>query len=51
MRAYIAHLMPAILDGTANPGRIFDRSVNLDAVPVAKRDRSNREALTIMIAL
>ncbi|MBG6059688.1 threonine dehydrogenase-like Zn-dependent dehydrogenase [Cryobacterium sp. MP_M5] len=51
VRAYIEQLMPAILDGTVNPGKVFDRTVNLDAVPDAYRAMDNREALKVMIAL
>jgi hypothetical protein len=29
--------MPAILDGTDNPGKVFDRTVTLDVVPEAYR--------------
>ncbi|TFB94808.1 MULTISPECIES: alcohol dehydrogenase catalytic domain-containing protein [unclassified Cryobacterium] len=50
MRAYIERLMPAILDGTVNPGRVFDRTVTLDAVPEAYRAMDDREALKVMIA-
>lgn len=51
VRAYIEELMPAILDGTVNPGKVFDRTVTLDAVPDAYRAMDNREALKVMIAL
>lgn len=50
VRAYIEHLMPAILDATVNPGKVFDRTVTLDAVPDAYRAMDNREALKAMIA-
>ena len=32
-RAYIEELMPGILDGTLQPGRVFDRTIGLDEVP------------------
>ncbi|MCI4656710.1 zinc-binding dehydrogenase [Cryobacterium zhongshanensis] len=51
VRAYIEQLMPAILDGTVNPGKVFDRTVTLDAVPEAYRAMDDREALKVMIAL
>jgi threonine dehydrogenase-like Zn-dependent dehydrogenase len=51
VRAYIELLMPAILDGTIDPGRVFDRTVGLDAVPDAYRAMDAREALKVMIAL
>jgi len=49
VRAYIEDLMPAVLDGTVNPGRVFDRTVSLDDVPDAYRAMDNREALKIMV--
>jgi threonine dehydrogenase-like Zn-dependent dehydrogenase len=51
VRAYIEQLMPAILDGTINPGKVFDRTVGLDGVPAAYRAMDNREALKVMITL
>ncbi|MFG6502232.1 zinc-binding dehydrogenase [Microbacterium sp. P05] len=51
VRGYIEQLMPAILDGTVNPGKVFDRTVSLDAVPDAYRAMDEREALKVMIAL
>lgn len=51
VRGYIEQLMPAILDGTINPGKVFDRTVGLDAVPDAYRAMDDREALKVMIAL
>ena len=35
VRAYIDELLPDILDGTIEPGRVFDRTVDLDGVPTA----------------
>ena len=49
VRAYIEQLMPAILDGTVNPGKVFDRTVGLDEVPDAYRAMDDREALKVMI--
>ena len=33
VRAYIEQLLPAVLDGTVNPGKVFDRTVTLDDTP------------------
>jgi hypothetical protein len=33
VRAYITELLPEILEGKIQPGRVFDRIVNLDEVP------------------
>ena len=35
VRAYIEQLLPAVLDGTVNPGRVFDRTVSLGDTPAA----------------
>lgn len=50
VRGYIEQLMPAILDGTVDPGKVFDQIVSLDAVPGAYRAMDRREALKAMIA-
>jgi hypothetical protein len=34
-RAYIDELLPDVLGGTIQPGRVFDRAVSLDEVPTA----------------
>ncbi|HEX6467634.1 MAG TPA: alcohol dehydrogenase catalytic domain-containing protein [Streptosporangiaceae bacterium] len=51
VRAYIDELLPAVLDGTASPGKVFDRTVSLDEVPDAYRAMDNREVLKALIAL
>jgi threonine dehydrogenase-like Zn-dependent dehydrogenase len=48
-RAYIEELMPDILDGTVEPGRVFDRTVDLDGVPDGYRAMAAREALKVLI--
>jgi hypothetical protein len=48
-RAYIEELMPAVLDGTIQPGRVFDRAVGLDEVPDGYRAMADREALKVII--
>jgi threonine dehydrogenase-like Zn-dependent dehydrogenase len=45
VRAYIEELMPDVLDGTVQPGRVFDRTVSLDETPDAYRAMDRREAL------
>jgi threonine dehydrogenase-like Zn-dependent dehydrogenase len=49
-RAYIEELLPDILDGKIEPGRVFDRTVTLDQVPDGYRAMAAREALKVMIA-
>jgi threonine dehydrogenase-like Zn-dependent dehydrogenase len=48
-RAYIEELMPDILDGTIDPGRVFDRTVSLDQVPDAYHAMADRQALKVLI--
>ncbi len=50
-RAYIEELMPDILDGTVEPGRVFDRTIGLDEVPDGYRSMAERESLKVLIAL
>src|SRR5260221_208417 len=49
VRAYIEELMPDILEGRIEPGRVFDRVTNLDGVPDGYRAMNEREALKVMI--
>ena len=48
-RAYIEELMPDILDGTVEPGRVFDRTVGLDEVPDGYQAMAERESLKVLI--
>ena len=48
-RAYIEELLPDILEGRIEPGRVFDRSVGLDGVPDGYRAMADREALKVII--
>ena len=48
-RAYIDELLPEVLDGAIDPGRVFDRTVGLDGVPDGYRAMNEREALKVMI--
>jgi threonine dehydrogenase-like Zn-dependent dehydrogenase len=50
VRAYIHELLPGILDGSVNPGKVFDRTVNLHEVPAAYRAMDDREVLKALIA-
>lgn len=49
VRAYIERLLPGVLDGTLNPGRVFDRELPLDAAPEAYRLMDSREALKVLL--
>ena len=49
VRAYIGELLPDILEGKIEPGRVFDRVVSLDEVPAGYRAMNEREAIKLMI--
>ncbi|QOV45075.1 zinc-binding dehydrogenase [Streptomyces chromofuscus] len=49
VRAYIEELLPGVLDGTVEPGRVFDRTVGLDEVPEGYRAMDRREALKVLV--
>jgi threonine dehydrogenase-like Zn-dependent dehydrogenase len=51
VRAYIDELLPEILDGTIEPGRVFDRSIGLEDVPDGYRAMADREALKVQVIL
>jgi len=48
-RAYIEELLPDILEGKIQPGRVFDRVVRLDEVPEGYRAMDEREAIKVMV--
>ena len=50
-RAYIDELLPDVLAGKIDPGRVFDRVTNLDGVPDGYRAMNDREAIKVMIEL
>lgn len=49
VRAYIAELLPDVLQGRIEPGRVFDRTVRLDEVPEGYRAMNERTALKVMV--
>lgn len=51
VRAYIEELMPDIVEGRIEPGRVFDRVVRLDDVPDGYRAMNEREAIKVMVRL
>ena len=50
-RAYVEELLPEVLEGRIEPGRVFDRAIGLDEVPDGYRAMNDREALKVMIEL
>jgi len=51
VRAYIAELLPDVLEGRIEPGRVFDRVISLDEVPDGYRAMNEREAIKVMVKL
>jgi threonine dehydrogenase-like Zn-dependent dehydrogenase len=49
VRAYIEELLPDILEGRIEPGRVFDRVIGLDEVPDGYRAMNDREAIKVMV--
>jgi len=49
VRAYIAELLPDVLDGRIEPGRVLDRVITLDQVPEGYRAMNEREAIKVMV--
>jgi threonine dehydrogenase-like Zn-dependent dehydrogenase len=49
VRAYIGELLPDVLEGRIQPGRVFDRVVGLEGVPDAYRAMNEREAIKVMV--
>jgi threonine dehydrogenase-like Zn-dependent dehydrogenase len=48
-RAYIEELLPDVLEGRIEPGRVFDRVTDLDGVPDGYRAMNEREAIKVLI--
>ncbi|MFG2409548.1 zinc-binding dehydrogenase [Streptomyces brevispora] len=49
VRAYIEELMPDILDGTIEPGKVFDATTGLDGVPAGYQDMADRKSLKVLV--
>jgi threonine dehydrogenase-like Zn-dependent dehydrogenase len=49
VRAYIEELLPDVLEGRIEPGRVFDRTVPLDETPEGYRAMNDREAIKVMV--
>ena len=50
-RAYIEELMPDVLEGRIEPGRVFDRTIGLQEVRDGYRAMDEREAIKVLIEL
>jgi threonine dehydrogenase-like Zn-dependent dehydrogenase len=49
VRAYIEELLPDVLEGRIEPGKVFDRVASLDEVPDGYRAMNEREAIKVMV--
>ncbi|MEA2199983.1 MAG: hypothetical protein QOI89_579 [Solirubrobacteraceae bacterium] len=49
VRAYIGELLPDVLEGTIEPGRVLDRTMPLEEVPDGYRAMNDREAIKVMV--
>ena len=50
-RAYLEELLPDVLEGRIEPGRVFDRTGSLDDVPDGYRAMNDRESIKFLIEL
>ena len=49
VRAYIEQLLPGVLDGSVQPGRVFDRVIGLDDVPEGYKAMDARVSLKVLV--
>jgi threonine dehydrogenase-like Zn-dependent dehydrogenase len=49
VRAYIDGLLPDILEGRIEPGRVFDRTIGLDEVPNGYRAMDERKSIKVLV--
>jgi len=49
VRAYIEELLPDILEGKIEPGKVFDRRIGLDEVPEGYEAMADRESIKVMV--
>jgi threonine dehydrogenase-like Zn-dependent dehydrogenase len=49
VRAYMEELLPDVLEGRIEPGRVFDSVTNIEGVPDGYRAMNEREAIKVMI--
>jgi threonine dehydrogenase-like Zn-dependent dehydrogenase len=49
VRAYIEELLPEVLDGRLEPGKVFDRTVSLDDVATGYQAMDDRESIKVLV--
>ena len=48
-QANMRELLPDVLDGTVEPGKVFNRTISLDETPEGYRAMNDREALKVLV--
>ena len=48
-RAYIPELLPDVLEGSFEPGRVFDSTIGIDEVPEGYRAMNDRETIKALV--
>jgi len=51
VQAYIEELLPDVLEGRIEPGRVLARTVGLDGVPDGYRAMDDRESIKVMVSM
>jgi threonine dehydrogenase-like Zn-dependent dehydrogenase len=49
VRAYVPELLPEVLEGRIEPGRVFDRVIGLGEVPDGYRAMNERECIKVLV--
>lgn len=49
VRGYISELLPDVLEGRIQPGRVFDRVIGINEAPDGYRAMDKREAIKVMV--
>jgi threonine dehydrogenase-like Zn-dependent dehydrogenase len=49
VRAYMEELLPEVLEGKIQPGRVFDQVTNIEGVPDGYRAMNERKSIKVMI--
>jgi threonine dehydrogenase-like Zn-dependent dehydrogenase len=49
VRGYIEELLPDVMEGKINPGRVLDRIMDIEGVPEGYRAMNERKAIKVMI--
>ena len=49
VRAYLPHLIPEVLEGRIEPGKVFDLRGGIDLVPDGYRAMNERKAIKMLV--